>query len=59
MNRIEFAKACQPLNKKYYELFGDIPIAIQYVATKEEYLIALQKAVDNKVKIETYLKKLK
>lgn len=59
MNHIEFAKKCQPLNKKYYELYGDIPIVIHYVATKEEYLIALQKAVNNKVKIETYLKKLK
>ena len=59
MEKIEFLKKCQPYNQKYYELFGETPISIEYIATYEEYLQALQKSVENKVKIETYLKKLK
>lgn len=58
MNNIEFGKKCQPLNKKYFELFKYIPTPTDYMASREEYIIALQYAVDNKVEISTILKKL-
>ena len=58
MNNIEFGKKCQPLNKKYYALFGYIPTPSDYVATREEYANALQSAVDSKVEIFTLLKKI-
>ena len=58
MNNIEFGKKCQPLNKKYFELFKYIPTPTDYVATREEYLVALQSSVDNRVEISTLLKKV-
>ena len=58
MNNIEFGKKCQPLNKKYFEFFNYIPTPTDYVASREEYLVALQKAVDDKVEISTLLKKI-
>lgn len=58
MNNIEFGKKCQPLNKKYYELFKYIPTPSDYIATREEYLVALQSAVDNEVEISTILKRI-
>lgn len=58
MNNIEFGKKCQPLNKKYFELFEYIPTPTDYIATRDEYIIALQSAVDNKVEISTILKKI-
>lgn len=58
MNNIEFGKKCQPLNKKYYELFKYIPTPSNYIATREEYLVALQSAVDNEVEIYTILKRI-
>ena len=57
MERIEFLKKCQPYNKKYYELFNTVPIAMQYAATREEYLEALKRCVEEKVEIETILEK--
>ena len=58
MNNIEFGKKCQPLNKKYFEIFKYIPTPTDYIATREEYIVALQTAVDNKVEISTILKKI-
>lgn len=58
MNNIEFGKKCQPLNKKYYELFKYIPTPSDYIATRDEYLVALQSAVDNEVEISTILKRI-
>ena len=58
MNNIEFGKKCQQLNKKYYELFKYIPTPSDYIATRDEYLVALQSAVDNEVEISTILKRI-
>lgn len=58
MNNIEFGKKCQPLNKKYYGLFKYIPTPSDYIATRDEYLVALQSAVDNEVEISTILKRI-
>lgn len=58
MNNIEFGKKCQPLNKKYFELFKYVPTPTDYIATREEYIIALQSAIDDKVEISTILKKI-
>ena len=58
MNNIEFGKKCQPLNKKYFELFEYVPTPTDYIATREEYIIALQSAIDDKVEISTILKKI-
>ena len=59
MNSIEFAKKCQPYNKMYYELFGEVPVHYEYIATQDQYFDALKKSVEQKVKIEKFLKKLK
>lgn len=58
MERIEFLKKCQPYNKRYYELFNTVPVAMEYIATYEEYLEALKKCVEENVKIETLLEKI-
>lgn len=58
MNRLEFLKKCQPYNKMYHEFFGEIPIHTEYVATYDEYYLALQKAVMEKVKLDTILEKI-
>ena len=58
MNNVEFGKRCQPLNKRYFEIFKYIPTPTDYIATREEYIVALQTAVDNKVEISTILKKI-
>lgn len=58
MNNIEFGKKCQPLNKKYFEIFKYIPTPSDYVANREEYVLALQTSVENKVEISTILTKV-
>ena len=41
MDMYEFGKVCQPLNKKYNELFGYIPHHDDFPCTREEYVDAL------------------
>ena len=38
MDMYEFGKVCQPLNKKYNELFGYIPHHDDFPCTREEYV---------------------
>ncbi len=56
MKQIEFAKKCQPLNKEYFKLFNYVPTPTDYVATREEFVEALEKCVSEKVEISTVLK---
>ena len=44
--------------QKYFELFKYVPTPTDYIATREEYIIALQSAIDDKVEISTILKKI-
>lgn len=45
MDMYEFGKVCQPLNKKYTELFGYIPHHDDFPCTREEYVDALTQAI--------------
>lgn len=57
MNEIEFNKSIRELNKQYRTLFGSIPCIQNFSCTRENYIAALRKAVEDKVKIETLLNK--
>lgn len=60
MNRIEFLKECQPFNKKYYEIWGYVPVHTDFVYdTYDKYLISLKMSVENKQPLDKFLKKLK
>ena len=55
MDIYEFGKLCQPLNKKYKELFGYIPHQMDYSCTREEYIEALSLAISEQKEIFHYL----
>jgi len=57
MNQIEFGKRCRELNKIYHSIFGTIPSSSDYMAPREKYLEALQKAIDEKIPLENILEK--
>lgn len=59
MEHREFVKACQPWNIKYRDLFHYIPDPAEYHCTREQFLQALQAAVESKNEIDQYLKKIK
>ena len=55
MDMYEFGRACQPLNKKYKELFGYIPNQVDYPCTREEYIEALSLAISEQKEIFYFL----
>lgn len=57
MTSREFAQKCKELNKQYYALFGNIPCVADYACTQDDFFVALQKAVANKILIEKYISK--
>lgn len=57
MEHREFVKACQPWNIKYRELFHCIPDPADYYCTREQFLQALQIAVESKSEIDGILTK--
>lgn len=59
MEHREFVKACQPWNIKYREMFHYIPDPADYHCTREQFLHALQTAVESKIEIDQYLSKIK
>ena len=48
MNHMEFSRACQPLNETYKKMFHNVPTPLDYACTREEYFVALEKAVAEK-----------
>lgn len=55
MNQIEFGKRCRPLNKKYFEMFGEVPSPSDFNQPYEQYLAALEKAVTEQTRLERIL----
>lgn len=55
MNQVEFGKKCRPLNKKYFELFGEVPSPSDFNQPYEVYLAAMERAVSEQVKLERVL----
>lgn len=55
MNQIEFGKKCRSLNKKYFEFFGETPSPSDFNQPYRVYLNALEKAVNERVKLERIL----
>ena len=51
MDMYEFGRRCKPLNKQYLELFGTIPCIQEYACSREEFLTALETAVETKQEI--------
>lgn len=54
MDMYEFGKVCQPLNKKYNELFGYIPHHDDFPCTREEYVDALTQAITQRKKCSIF-----
>lgn len=57
MDAIEFGIACKEYNIQYRNRFGVIPIYSEYACNREQFLVALKKAVADGMPIETYLQK--
>lgn len=57
MDAIEFGIACKEYNIQYRNRFGVIPIYSEYACNREQFLVALKKAVVDEMPIETYLQK--
>jgi len=58
MDNKTFAEHKRRLNPRYFQIFGEIPVMGNFSCTREEYILALEVAVKNKVKIETLLPKV-
>lgn len=56
MDKYEFGKACQPLNILYKKMFGVIPSPADYACTRERFLEALKRSIDNHMEICNFLK---
>ena len=59
MNEIQFNKSIRDLNKRYFEIFNTIPKIQDYSCSREEYVEALTKSVEERKEIETFLKYIK
>lgn len=55
MRNIDFNKSLRELNGRYKEIFGYIPCIKDYVCTREEYVKAMEKAVDTNKILSRYL----
>lgn len=55
MDMYEFGRTCQPLNKKYKELFGYIPTQADFPCTREKYIEALALAISEQKEIFYFL----
>lgn len=55
MDMYEFGEKCRVLNGRYKELFGFIPVQTDYDCTREEFLQALEKSIQEKNQIDHYL----
>ena len=55
MDIYKFGKLCQPLNKKYKELFGYISHQMDYPCTREEYIKALSLAISEQKEVFYFL----
>lgn len=58
MTDIEFNKSLRELNKKYRDIFSAIPVISDYSCTREEFVAALKKSIEEKKEIDTYLGKI-
>ena len=55
MTNAEFNAQVRPLNIQYKELFQEIPCIADYACSREEFLQAMQKAVETKQEISVYV----
>lgn len=55
MNDLLFNKKKRQLNRAYFEVFGVVPCMQGFSCTREEYLNALNIAIDTKTTIEKLL----
>lgn len=55
MENQEFNKLVRALNVKYRDIFGSIPCITDYSCTREEYLNAMQSAVEKRIPISSLL----
>lgn len=58
MTDIEFNKSLRELNKAYRTLFNIIPCISDYSCTRDEYVNALKKSIEEKKEISNFLKKI-
>lgn len=56
MDNQTFNKIKRELNKQYAEIFGEIPCIQNYSCTREEYIEALETAINGNLKIDKLLK---
>lgn len=56
MTDIEFNKSLRELNKAYRNLFNVVPCISDFSCTRDEYVVALKKAIDEKKEIANFLK---
>lgn len=57
MTSIEFGKKCRPHLAQYRDIFGEVPKYSEFECTQDQFLQALLRAIETKVKISTLLKK--
>ncbi len=57
MTSVEFGKKCRELNRKYREIFNEVPCWDDYVCTQEEFINALNKSILTKSEISSYISK--
>lgn len=55
MDMYEFGKRCQKLYGHYKEIFGCIPVQTEFVCTREEFLDALEKSIQERKNISCFL----
>ena len=59
MTDIEFNKSLRELNKAYKELFNTIPCISDYSCSRDEYVKALKKSIEKKIKLSDILTEIK
>lgn len=57
MKTTEFNALCRKLNGLYYDIFACIPCITDYVCTREEFLNAMEEAIEKKEPLEHFLEK--
>lgn len=55
INNNNFNRLVRPLNIKYRDVFGHIPRITDYSCTREEYLDAMEKAIESKRQLSAFL----
>lgn len=55
MDDLMFNTQKRKLNKEYLAIFDEVPCMQDYSCSREEYIAALQKAIETKQKIDAFL----